>query len=164
MDLRRLRTGEWIAGASGLVLFVSLFLPWYRVEILSLDLSAFQVFTVFDFLLVLVAAAGMAVLVVTAVQEAPAVGIAIDALVTLVAGVVAILLVFRVLNLPDWLDSTAGGGRAAFAWVGLLATFGVFVGSLVAMRDERLSEPGRLTDSTGVPVDAQPEVETLPAP
>ena len=30
MDLRRLRAGEWIAGVSGVVLLVSLFLPWYR--------------------------------------------------------------------------------------------------------------------------------------
>lgn len=164
MDLRRLRKGEWIAGVSGLVLFASLFLPWYEVERISLDVSAFEAFSVFDVLLVLVAVAGVAVLVVTAVQEAPAVGIAVEALVTLLALVVSILLVFRVLNLPDPLDSTAGAGRAAFAWVGLAATVGVFVGSLVAMRDERVSEPGRPTDATGLPVDSHPDIETLPAP
>ena len=164
MDLRRLRAGEWVAGVSGLILLVSLFLPWYEVENTGLDFSAFQAFAIFDLLLLLVAAAGMAVFVLTAVQETPAVGIAVEALVCLLAGVVGILLVFRVLNLPDPLDSMAGGGRAAFAWVGLAATWGVCLGCLVAMRDERLSEPGRPTDATGHPVDAPPEIETLPAP
>ena len=32
------------------------------------------------------------------------------------------------------------------------------------MRDERLSEPGELTDQTGLPVSAPIAVETLPAP
>lgn len=164
MDLRRLRKGEWIAGVSGLVLFVSLFLPWYRVEGTDVDFTAFEVFTTFDVLLALVAAAGVSVLVVTAVQETPAVGIALQALVTLVTGAIAILLVVRVLNLPDPLDSTPGGGRDAFLWVGFLATLGVFAGCLVAMRDERLSKPERPTDATGVPVERQPEIETLPAP
>jgi len=164
MDLRRLRKGEWITGLSGLVLFVSLFLPWYQVDDITLDLSAFQAFAVFDVMLLLLAVAGMGVFVVTAVQKTPAVGIAVEALVTVLAGVVSILLVFRVLNLPDPLDSIPGGGRAAFAWVGLAATWGVLVGSVVAMRDERLSEPGRPTDATGLPVEAPPEIETLPAP
>jgi hypothetical protein len=164
MDLRRLRKGEWIAGVSGLVLLVSLFLPWYEVEGVQLDVSAFEAFSAFDVLLVLVALAGMAVVAVIAVQEAPAVGIAVEALLTLVAAVVSILLFFRVLNLPDPLDSIPGAGRTAFPWVGLAATLGVFAGSLVAMRDERLSKPGRPTDSTGAPIDSQPEIETLPAP
>jgi hypothetical protein len=34
----------------------------------------------------------------------------------------------------------------------------------MAMRDERLSKPGRPTDLSGRPIPAQPEVETLPAP
>jgi hypothetical protein len=169
MDLRRLRTGEWIAGASGLVLFVSLFLPWYRVESTpAVDITAFEAFSVFDIMLVVAAAAGMAVLVVMAVQETPAVGVAVEALVTIVGGVIAILLLFRVLNVPGELEVAAGQPfetvRTPAAWIGLAAAFGVFTGSLVAMRDERLSEPGRLTDATGLPVESQPEVETLPAP
>ena len=157
MDLRRLRAGEWIAGASGAVLFVTLFLPWYDAA--GTDVSAFEAFAVFDALLVAIALLGVSLVVVTASQPSAAVGIALDGLVTIIAAVVAILLVFRVLNLPG-----EGAERATFAWVGLSAAWGVFVGALVAMRDERLSKPGRPTDSTGVPVDAPPEIETLPAP
>lgn len=162
MDLRRLRKGEWIIGASGLILIVSLFLPWYRVESASLDVTAFEAFSVFDILLVVLAVCGIALVVVVAAQEAPAMGIATEALLTLFAGAVTILLVFRVLNVPG--DLEGGGEATAFAWIGLAAAFGVFAGSLVAMRDERLSREGRPTDSTGVPVDAHPEIETLPAP
>jgi hypothetical protein len=38
------------------------------------------------------------------------------------------------------------------------------VAGAVAMRDERLSPPGRPTDATGRPVPRAPEVEPLPAP
>ena len=162
MDLRRLRTGEWIAGVSGLVLFVSLFLPWYRVEAASLDVTAFEAFSVFDVLLVLLAVCGVAIVVIVAAQEAPAMGIAVEALLTVLAGAVTILLVFRVLNVPGDLED--GGEAAAFAWIGLGAAFGVFAGSLVAMRDERLSKPGKPTDASGAPVDAPPEIEIISSP
>lgn len=159
MDLRRLRAGEWIAGASGVLLFVSLFLPWYDAA--GTDLSAFEAFAVFDVVLIALAALGLVLVAVTASQPSAAPGIALDALLTIIAAVIAILLLFRVLNLPADLE---GAERAAFGWVGLAAAWGVFAGALVAMRDERLSKPGRPTDSTGVPVDSPPEIETIPAP
>ena len=49
-------------------------------------------------------------------------------------------------------------------WIGLGAGVVLLAGCMIAMRDERLSAPGRLTDSTGVPVSEPPEIETLPAP
>jgi hypothetical protein len=161
MDLRRLRAGEWIAGAAGLVLLVSLFMPWY--EVAGEDVSAFEAFSIYDVLLVGLAGAAIALFVVTAYQQSPAVSIALDGLTTLFALAMTALLLIRVLNMPGDLDA-AGAERAAFAWVGLAATFGVLVSSLVAMRDERLSKPGRWTDSTGVPIDAPPEIETISSP
>ncbi len=184
MDLRRLRAGEWIAAVSGVVLFVSLFLPWYRQEPRegvqddflrgvareagSTDISAWDAFTVVDVMLAGVAVLGVALLVVTAIQKTPAVTIALDGLVGLVVGVALVVVVVRVLNFPDGLEpfdrSPFEVSRTAFILLGPLATFGVFAGAMVAMRDERLSKPGRPTDSTGLPVDAPPAIETLPAP
>ncbi len=161
MDLRRLRAGEWIAGVAGLALLVSLFLPWY--EVVGTDVNAFEAFAVYDVLLVALAAGGIALTVVTANQRSPAMGIALDGLVSLAALVVFLLLLIRVLNMPGDLDA-AGAERATFAWVGLLATLGVLVGGFVSMRDERLSKPGRPTDPTGVPVEAPPDVETISSP
>jgi len=89
--------------------------------------------------------------------------VATQSLTVLITGPIALATLIRVLNMPGDLDA-AGAGRTTIAWIGLLAVFGVTVGSLVAMRDERISPPGRPTDPTGVPIDAQPEIESLPAP
>ena len=159
MDLRRLRIGEWVAAVSGAVLVASLFLPWYTPG--GEDVSAFEAYTVIDVLLLIVGLLGIALLVVTAAERTPAVGVASDALLTLVAGPVFVAAVLRALDVPGDLG---GAGRAAFLWIGLAAAFGVLAGALLAMRDERLSKPGRPTDATGVPVAGPPEIETLPAP
>lgn len=159
MDLRRLRAGEWIAGVSGIALLIALFLPWYRREP-STDISAWEAFSVVDVVLAGVALLGIAVFVVIAVQRTAAVGIAVESLVTILAGVGLIVVMVRVLNVPDALEAD----RTAFVVAGPLATLGVFAGSLIGMRDERLSKPGRPTDATGVPIEAQPEIEVIPSP
>jgi len=162
MDLRRLRAGEWIAGVAGLVLLVSLFKPWYELAGI-VEVTGFQAFDIYDVLLVGLALAGMSLVVVTANQKSPAMGIALDGLTSIFALVMSILLVIRVLKLPGDLDHPTTE-RMTFLWVGLAATFGVLVGAVVAMRDERLSKPGRWTDSTGAPVDEPPEIETISSP
>jgi hypothetical protein len=48
-------------------------------------------------------------------------------------------------------------------WVGLAGSIGLFVGALVAMRDERLSGPGGSTDATGRPA-PPPDIPVVPAP
>jgi hypothetical protein len=157
MDLRRLRAGELITGLSGLVLLVALLLPWYGDEVGSR--TGWQSLGALDVVLAIVALAALAIPVVTAFHRAPALPLAHQSLTTL-AGVFATLLVLiRVLNMPDWAD-----GREWGLWVALAAAFGVVAGGLIAMRDERLTSGGRHTDLTGVPVAQQREVETLPAP
>jgi hypothetical protein len=76
-----------------------------------------------------------------------------------VGGLVVVFVLIRVLNMPDW-----AVGREWGLWVALAATLGSAAGSLLAMRDERLTRAGRHTDLTGVPLAQQREVETLPAP
>lgn len=161
MDLRRLRAGEWIAAVSGALLVVSLFLPWYTAG--EADVSALEAYSVVDVLLLGVGLLGIALLVVTATQRTAAVGVASDALLTIVAGIVLVVAAIRAANIPGDLEAS-GAGRAAFLWIGLSAAAGVFVGAVIAMRDERLSKPGARTDATGVPVERPPEIETLPAP
>lgn len=175
MDLRRLRAGEWIAAASGVLLAVSLFLPWYTREAArpgsvpgregSRSFSAWEVFSLVDVLLLVLGMLALGLLIVTAVQPTAAVGVAADALLTILAGVIAIVTVIRVLALPGSLQaSDFDVARAPFAWIGLGAVLGVLGGTIVAMRDERLSKPGARTDATGVPVPAAPVIETFPAP
>jgi hypothetical protein len=154
MDLRRLRIGEWILAASGGALLVSLFLPWYDAA-----LTAWESFAVIDIVLALIAAAAVAVLLITATQSVPAVPIMLESLVTLAGIAATVIVIVRVLNLPD-----GAGGREWAIWLGLAGALGIAVGGLVAMRDERLSSPGDHTDHTGRPAPPPAEVETLAAP
>jgi hypothetical protein len=155
MDLRRLRAGEWIAGLAGLLLLVSLFLPWYS----SPEATGWEALAVNDVLLAAAALFAIVTLLVTAGQPVPAVPIFLDALMAL-AGIIASLLVLvRVGFLPGDADS-----REAGLWAGLAGTLGIAVGGWISMRDQRLSRPGRPTDLTGRPVAERPEVEVLPPP
>ena len=147
MDLNRLRVGEWITAISGVVLLISLFLPWDDA------MSGWEALSVTDILLGLVGVAAILLWFVTARAKNTAPGIAFDALLVPFALVMSIVLLIKV-----WAYDGTG------AWLGLAATLGVLVGTLVAMRDERLSKSGQPTDQTGVPVDAPPAIEKLPAP
>jgi hypothetical protein len=159
MDLRRLRAGEWIAAISGVALLVALFLPWYGGEPGTEDASAWEALAAVDVALALVAAFGVALLVITASQRVPAVSVAMSAIGTLVGLIGLVLVLVRLANVPDGLD-----GRELGAWLGLLATIGIVVGGGLAMRDERLSPAGGHTDLTGRPTAAPPETAPIPAP
>jgi hypothetical protein len=160
MDLRRLRAGEWIAAVCGVALLVSLWLPWYSAS--SGDgssLSGWQSLAVLDVLLALVAATAVGLLIVTAGQSVPAVPIGFSVLVTLAGMLGVVLVLIRVLSVPEAADD-----RDWALWLALASSIGVATGGLMAMRDERLSPPGRHTDATGRPTPPPPETETFPAP
>jgi hypothetical protein len=163
MDLRRLRAGEWIAGISGLVLLVALFLPWYGGEAGSpppkgwtayaplengaASLTGWQSLGALDVVLAIVALSALAIPAVTAFHRVPALPLAHQSLTTLFAMLAVLLVLIRVLNMPDW-----AAGREWGLWVALASALGVAAGSLIAMRDERLTRG------------QQPEVETLRPP
>jgi hypothetical protein len=155
MDLRRLRVGEWIVGACGVLLIVALFAPWYG----NPSSSAWEAFAILDVILALLALAALSVPVVTATHCVPALPLAIESLISLFGFVAVVLVLIRVLNLPGDLH-----GREWGLWLGLAAVLGIVVGALVALRDERRSPEGRHTDLSGVPVSSPREIETLPAP
>jgi hypothetical protein len=157
MDLRRLRAGEILLAVSGLVLLVSLFLPWYDTG--RTDLTGWEALGVVDVLLALVALSAISVLVATTVMRVAAGPISLDALVTLVGLIGLVLVLFRVLFLPD--EAT---GRGAGLWLALAGVLGMVAGATLSMRDERLSPSGRHTDATGRPIAAPPEIQLLPAP
>jgi peptidoglycan/LPS O-acetylase OafA/YrhL len=143
MDLRRLRAGEWVAAASGVALLVSLFLPWYEPG----SLSGWESLAVIDVLLAFVAATGVLLAIVTAVQRVPAVPIALSALVFLAGLVGVVLVLFRLLDVPD-----GASGREWALWLGVAGAVGIVAGAAIAMRDERM-------------LGAKPvDVESLPAP
>jgi hypothetical protein len=158
MDVRRVRAGEWMAAASGTALLLALFLPWYELEG-GATASAWDSLAALDVVLAVIAVAAVALLLVTAGQRVPAVPIALDALVAPAGLIAAVLVTVRVLNLPD-----AAAARGWALWLALAASLGIVAGGVLAMRDERLSPPGRHTDLTGRPAPPPPPVETISAP
>jgi len=169
MDLRRLGRGEWLLGIAAVALLVSLFLPWYEgsdglsacitQSCATAQLSAWEAMAVGDVLLAFVAAFAVLVVIVTATQRVPALPLALDSFLTYSGLVATILVLWRVLSIPG--DAS---GRAWALWMGLAATLAITFGALVALRDERLSRPGRPTDVAGVPVPPPAPLETIPAP
>jgi len=142
MDRRRLGAGEWVASISGVVLLVSLFLPWYQPSA-----TGWESLAAIDILLAFVAASGVLVGIVTAVQRVPAVPIATSALV-MISGTFGVLLVlFRVIDLPH-----GAAGREWALWLGLAGAAGIPVGAFIAMRDE--IRPGA----------GHPDIPPIPAP
>jgi hypothetical protein len=148
VDLRRVRYGEWIAGISGAVLLVALFLPWYSSAAGDTE-SAWQAFGFVDIVLMLAALMGIGLATAAATQRSAAVPQTVGALTVPVAFVAAILVAIRALSLP-----TGADGRQAGLYVGIAATLGVLVGAWRSIGDERF--PREVTK--------QVEVTPLPAP
>jgi hypothetical protein len=133
MSLHRLRPADWVTGASGLVLLVALFLPWYTAD--GAEVSGWSAFAVVDLWLALTALGALAVLALTAVRDSPAIPVAADVLTWTVAVVAVVLVVVRLLALPG--DAT---DREWGSVLGALAVLGVCAGAWWAFRDE--SAPG----------------------
>ncbi|HYY23694.1 MAG TPA: hypothetical protein VE780_17640 [Thermoleophilaceae bacterium] len=164
MDPRRLRSGDWIVSLSGALLLASLFLPWYRPSCTggrgcSGHLTAWQALSGTDVVLALIGAAAVVLALVIASQPTPALPVALTSLVTLLGFVAAVLVLVRLLALPD-----AAAGRNYGVYLGLAAAVGITAAGWIALREERLSPPGRSTDATGRPAPPPPEIEPLPPP
>lgn len=176
MDLRRLRMGELVASAGGALLVIALVVPWYSYDVATsfgaapqLDsLNGFSAMAVADVVLLALALAALGLAVVTALEKTVAVPIAYASLLCLasLAG-----LVFAVTHLGSAprpprvpAETSVESTTSAGPYLTLLAVLVILTGSLLAMRDERLSGRSRLTDGTGRPIGAAPEVERLAAP
>lgn len=158
MSLARVRAGEWLAGAAGVLLLVALLLPWYGTSPTGSTayapggrqaLTAWQAFTVVDVILALLALAGPALLAVQATRRSPALPTGMG-VVTVTCGLVATILVIVELVVQP------GGGAlvelAPGAWIALAAAAGLLAGGWWSMATER---------SPGAPV---PQVEVRRAP
>ncbi|MBW3612192.1 MAG: Gmad2 immunoglobulin-like domain-containing protein [Actinobacteria bacterium] len=98
MDLRKLRTGEWIALASGVALIVALFLPWYGDQ--GDTASGWASLTVIDVVLCVCALFGIAQWFLTAQQPTSAVPLAVAGLGAWAGILATILTLIRVIDAP----------------------------------------------------------------
>lgn len=137
MDIARLDRGLLIAGGGGLLLLISLFLPWYGVTAslgagspsVDVSVSAWDAFSLVDVLLFLVAVLAVAAAALTAAGRLPVLPLPLGRIV-LAAGVIALVLVlFRLLNVPG--DTSGPGfdiGREIGPFVALVAAVLIALG------------------------------------
>ena len=147
MDLRRLRHGEWIAGVSGAVLLVALFLDWYSAAGGTVTANAWETFSVTDVILAFAALFGISLAVTALTQRSPAVPQSVGALTVPVAFVGAVLVLIKLLSLPNGAD-----GRELGLYLGVAATLGVLIGAWRSIGDQSF------------PKGASPRVEVTPLP
>jgi hypothetical protein len=132
--VRRVRTGEVVAGVAGVLLLLSTFLDWYTVSGRDDGLSAWAAFGFVDLLVALVAVLGIALAVSQVVGRGPALPVALGVITTTLALAATLLVLYRILNQPGPNEAI---GVAAGAWVGLVTCAGVFFGAWLSLSDER---------------------------
>jgi hypothetical protein len=143
MASRRPGPGELLAGASGLLLLLAMFLPWFGLDgrvrvpgvgVISIgaqNQNAWEAFGAIDVVLALAAALAIALAVVAFYAEPP------PALVLAViagAGLAALLVAYRLIDVPDIRIDVPGDasyevGRRLGAFFGLLCTAGMTWGA-----------------------------------
>ena len=142
MELRRVRSNEWLAAGFGVLLIASLFLDWYT------GATGWESFAVTDVLLAVAGLFGIGLWIGTATQRAPAVQQSMAALTAPLAFVSSIVTVIHLLSVPG------DGGREAGVYIGTVAVLGLLVSAWRSMGDQ--SFPASVTP--------QPEVAVLPTP
>jgi len=132
-----MRPAELLAGAAGLLLAVSLFLPWYEIGGVRED--AWNALTVTEIPAALAAIGAFALVVVTITQRSPAVPLGAAVITSVVALVSCAVVAARAGVLP------AGASERCYGlWLALAGSVGVLAGAMLSLRDER--------PSWGVPV------------
>jgi hypothetical protein len=161
MQITRLRPGEIIAAASAVLLLVFMFgLPWYSVKpglpaagsahAVSTKLSGWQGLTDIRWLILVTIIAALALAYSQATRRSPAIPVSLSVIVTVLALLTTLALIYRVLiNVPgsDSLVEARVG-----AYLALLSALGILYGGFTSMRQEGIS-----------PSDAPTEIETVNA-
>lgn len=148
MEFSRVRTGELIAGISGIALFIIMFLPWFgapdvaseaiesaeqfgiEVDTGSLNVNAWESFDFIDIVLLLAVIAGIGLAVLAAAQSSVQLPVAASA-ITAGLGILGTLLVlYRVIEPPSEANRKIG------LFLGLIAVAGIALGGWLAMQEE----------------------------
>jgi hypothetical protein len=163
-----LRTGEKIAGASGVALILIMFIfDWFTADVgfgIEFGGNAWEVFDFIDIILLLAAIAGIALAVIAATQSQVDMPVAASALAAGLGGLATLLVIFRIISPPD-----GGAGdlvdvsRSIGVFLGLIAAAGVTYGGWLAMQEEGTSFSGQ-ADNLGGGGDAPPPPPPPPPP
>jgi hypothetical protein len=145
--MERIRVPDALAGLFGLVLMLSLGMPWFSYN--DVNTSGSAAFAVIDIVLLLAGASGVVLVVVTWIKDTPALPIAVDVVATWIAGIASLFVLYRLFVLPG----PEGVEREFGQLVGTLCTLGVLFSAFLAMR---------IQDAPGLRANPQPE--RMPAP
>jgi hypothetical protein len=162
MDLRRLRSGELLAGFSAVALFAVMFMDWFGGQ------NAWETLTFLRFPLVITALLALAIVVLT-LSRTVAMACSAAAITVGAGSLTLLLLLFRVaINEPG---SNAAVDIGPGAYLGLLFVFGCIAGGWRTLADERTSaaasieQTKRVLSVRGAPRPAPPERDpSRPAP
>jgi hypothetical protein len=159
LELSRLRPGEVIAGLGGLVLLFSLFVTtWYgttgpispTAALLgaSTSYNGWHALTDLRWLILLTGATAVALAYFQATRRAPAIPVSLSVIVTVLALLTVLFLIYRVLiNVPGP-DSVID--RKAGAYLGLISSVAILYGAFASMRQEGVRQ-----------ADGSPEIPTV---
>jgi uncharacterized membrane protein YhaH (DUF805 family) len=147
MDLDRLSTGEKIAAASGVLLFVFTFFEWFKVDLppgvfADGGVNAWDALDVIPIVLLLAIIAAVAVAVVRladALFEPP---ISMNAVVAVLGGISVLLILYRIVNPPGEGGVAGTGvdiGPSYGIFLGLIAAAGIAYGGYRAMQEEGIT-------------------------
>jgi hypothetical protein len=162
LDTSKLSTGDMIAGAGGILLIISLFLPWYGIDInvtgigsASGHASGWETLSFIDILLFLIAVLAILYAVGAAAgalpPDAPA------ATVVMGAGAFAVLLILlRIIDLPtpdvpDIVDDSVDFSRQLGIFVGLISAAGITYGGWRSANESPTSGPAVPPEPTPSP-------------
>ena len=146
-DANRLRFGDMIAAGGALVLFISLFLDWYTIEVENLPgadtgANAWDALDIGSLLLLLLVLVTLAVVVMralgTGIQGLP---VPLSTIVLGLAAVSLLYILFRLINPPG---DTEGFdiGRGIGIFLALLATLAIAAGAFLSARERGEAVPG----------------------
>ena len=144
MNFSRVRPADWLAGIGGLVLFVSLWLPWYGIDPHAFggvvagqgnvpEASAWEALSEIDVLLALFALPAIGVPISAALSKVPTAPVAFTVIATCASFLSVLLVLFRLLDQPGSNELVA---VKYGAWIGLVGALVALVGSWLAMADE----------------------------
>jgi hypothetical protein len=132
--MRKVRAGDVVAAAAGVLLAIAMFLPWYGVRGRAASLDAWGAFSIVDLVLALLAVLAIGMLVLQLVGRGPAAPVALGVITGTLSLVAFVLVAYRILNQPgpnDLVTVRAG------AWLGLVATAAIAFGTWLSLSDER---------------------------
>ena len=152
MDTSKVTFGEMIAAAAGAVLLISLFLPWYGVEVsgsvlgvnvesASESVNAWEALSLIDLILFLCAIAAIGLALMRALGQSINLGQPTGLVIAGIGALALVLVIFRILSIPGGdADVDFGGvevdlGRKFGVFLGLLASAGIAFGGWTAMNE-----------------------------